>query len=1194
MIKRLLFSLLLSLFLISPVLAADGHRVIEGKTATGTIGTTGALEGATVNTGQGANELYGMNQDVRTTSSPIFVTIDPTGVTDNNIPYVGVAGFANSPLSRTGTNTIFLDDRMDITDGTDTHIIKAVQETGLGGRLTIGLDETARTMVIVDAGDVDTDFGLAAYLYPTLVIDRQASTDRLEINPIGILSTDDLYITSYAPIYIRYDRDIASGNFAMFGSVDGTDELTDTDGEQSGVYIEPKINQTSTAAYNGLHVNVLETTPDSSIGDGSSGQGNNLLLLERESVPYFKVDRDGTTTVVGDHLATSYTADPTSAPSISLTDSDAAAAIPPVMAKIYANLSNTGDGTEVGDIVFEAMSAQGTGGALEEAFRWDSLAESLVLPLKNDPVTPTICFGDCGEGIFQSANDLLDFGIGGTTIVQLNAAGVIGEVASSFAVLNELASSTNPTLVPDRANVDGGIGAIVGSDAISAIAGNVEAQRWTEAARTIEENTTVFQTDGGDVQVKTVATHGLAVDDTVSFADGTGTVSTDITAGTIYYVTQVDSTTLFNISASRGGSNISFDNAGTAFNSYEMEITINLYGPVGQYLEIYGDEPVLRLHDSGATADATAAYLEFGGTDNGTWVRTGYVGDSSGGNTHIHLWAEIGDLHLGDSSGSDVLVLTGGNAFFNGFVYATAFANRTAGDDLLLSPQGTDQTMIEVDFRSSLLIGNKTKLGTWGGDGVSNGTTTITDVGGAAHGLSLAAGDLVNITNTGEAGDIGFYRIVSDDGTLIVVDRALTGSNSDLTVTFYKDVIGLFATDGTNGQRIMNYSHQDKPLQIGGDILAATGHSLGSEDVLIGGKLEVNGTAYFDGSVDMTSNLINNVADATEPTDAANLQTVLEQTGVSLHYYLGNTTLDQTLTESEAAIQETQDADPDLLSNVFFVALEADTPAPFQIDVGAIIPVHFDAKVTTTAGKYDTVLYVKLGYVDDDGSGNFVQIGSDSDSTATLTADQTAYELHVHVSNEITVPVTKRLYLQVWADSSGAGNYAEINFYYDSVPHHVQFAIDASVLENFALKSVVGASIGDGLRLDGTVLKADRFRSTQNHTSTGNITEAHILAAKFQTNNGASGEVDLTLPALSYTVNFTFIVQDAFIPEINPPSGELFDHDGTDLNANEVIDMSIVIGDKLSFTRILLADGSTWRWSTDTIRGVHVRSGASD
>ena len=44
-------------------------------------------------------------------------------------------------------------------DGTDTHILKAVQEPGLGGRYTIGLDETANT---VDWGVAGSSVGLDA------------------------------------------------------------------------------------------------------------------------------------------------------------------------------------------------------------------------------------------------------------------------------------------------------------------------------------------------------------------------------------------------------------------------------------------------------------------------------------------------------------------------------------------------------------------------------------------------------------------------------------------------------------------------------------------------------------------------------------------------------------------------------------------------------------------------------------------------------------------------------------------------------------------------------------------------------------------------------------------------------------------------------------------------------------------------
>ena len=47
----------------------------------------------------------------------------------------------------------------------------------------------------------------------------------------------------------------------------------------------------------------------------------------------------------------------------------------------------------------------------------------------------------------------------------------------------------------------------------------------------------------------------------------------------------------------------------------------------------------------------------------------------------------------------------------------------------------------------------------------------------------------------------------------------------------------------------MNYSHQNKPLQLGGHVLVATGHSLTSEDILLGGDLEIDGLAYFDSDI---------------------------------------------------------------------------------------------------------------------------------------------------------------------------------------------------------------------------------------------------------------------------------------------------------------------------------------------------------
>ena len=144
-------------------------------------------------------------------------------------------------------------------------------------------------------------------------------------------------------------------------------------------------------------------------------------------------------------------------------------------------------------------------------------------------------------------------------------------------------------------------------------------------------------------------------------------------------------------------------------------------------------------------------------------------------------------------------------------------------------------------------------------------------------------------------------------------------------------------------------------------------------------------------------------------------------------------------------------------------------------------------------------------------------------------------------------------------------------------------------------ETIAGAETGKAVTpANLTAAGCLRDFSTANHTATGSISEAQIKQNKWHTNNGASTEIDLTLPALSYTISIIFIVQETQIMEINPPSGELFDHDGTDLNADDCIDLSIVVGDKIAFTRMLLADGTTWRWSTDTIRGSHVDTGATD
>lgn len=172
-------------------------------------------------------------------------------------------------------------------------------------------------------------------------------------------------------------------------------------------------------------------------------------------------------------------------------------------------------------------------------------------------------------------------------------------------------------------------------------------------------------------------------------------------------------------------------------------------------------------------------------------------------------------------------------------------------DARITSPSPNAGNLVfEVGARKGFFIGNYTSLGGFTA-GSSNGTTTITKT---THGISgLAAGDLVEVVDSSTTTDRGWYRLISSTADVLVVDRALGGTQTDVDVQVYKDVIAFFATDGTNGQHIVGFSHQDKPLVIGGDragtgtgTVPAAGLGLGSEDILIGAKLAVSGDTFLN------------------------------------------------------------------------------------------------------------------------------------------------------------------------------------------------------------------------------------------------------------------------------------------------------------------------------------------------------------
>jgi hypothetical protein len=82
---------------------------------------------------------------------------------------------------------------------------------------------------------------------------------------------------------------LTSGDKFTFQPYAGPGSLSDADGRQAYIKIDAAINQSSTAAYDGIYLDVTET----STGDGSTGDGNNLLNLAVGGTSKFVVDNTG-------------------------------------------------------------------------------------------------------------------------------------------------------------------------------------------------------------------------------------------------------------------------------------------------------------------------------------------------------------------------------------------------------------------------------------------------------------------------------------------------------------------------------------------------------------------------------------------------------------------------------------------------------------------------------------------------------------------------------------------------------------------------------------------------------------------------------------------------------------------------------------------------------------------------------------
>jgi hypothetical protein len=110
---------------------------------------------------------------------------------------------------------------------------------------------------------------------------------------------------------------------------------------------------------------------------------------------------------------------------------------------------------------------------------WDG--DSLLLPSANDPVTPTLAFGDGDTGFYESSDDALAIAIAGVNTFEFAVNQLRGIAAGTPGLRNVATSPATPNIHPQSSDTDTGLGS-PGADAVSLIAGGIEIVRAIESS----------------------------------------------------------------------------------------------------------------------------------------------------------------------------------------------------------------------------------------------------------------------------------------------------------------------------------------------------------------------------------------------------------------------------------------------------------------------------------------------------------------------------------------------------------------------------------------------------------------------------------------------------------------------------------------------------------------------------------------
>jgi len=118
----------------------------------------------------------------------------------------------------------------------------------------------------------------------------------------------------------------------------------------------------------------------------------------------------------------------------------------------------------------------------------------------------------------------------------------------------------------------------------------------------------------------------------------------------------------------------------------------------------------------------------------------------------------------------------------------------------------------------------------------------------------------------------------------------------------------------------------------------------------------------------------------------------------------------------------------------------------------------------------------------------------------------------------------------------------------------------------------------------GRDISAQAFTNDSTQTT---ITEAHMLANKFLTNQGDDAETDLIFTAVSYYIEGTIKDTEGTGFELCPPSGEALYLDGTAIAADDCIDWTGELGSVAVYARQQIANGD-YKFYVTTVIGTLV------